>query len=383
LQARSCSRIGTNLPEIAITSTAAIHHNLGLAVGNLLGGIAIQTVVLAALDIAVRGKRPLTYRAASITLVLESMLVVAVLAVAILGTRLAPSLVLWRLTPQNLLILLIWLGGLWLLKRASQHVPWTLQHSDAQQKPAGHSKDEKNQKAGSTAKVMVKFGVAALATLGAGIALEESGDAMAGHLGLSGVLFGATVLAASTSIPELATGITSVHMEDYQLAMSDIFGGNAFLPVLFLLASLLSGTAVLPQAHNTDIYLAALGIVLTVTYSIGLLLRPSRRFARMGIDSWLVLLMYALGLPGCSSSAMGKRALRRGLPTAARALSLNRTVKNSTGRSRSRTLSSSFSEATPVETKATSRTAPHPSSLRASARYILKASRDRPELRQL
>jgi cation:H+ antiporter len=138
--------VGTNLPELAVTSTAAVHHNLCIAVGNLLGGIAIQTVVLAALDIAVRGNRPLTYRAASITLVLESVLVVAVLAVAILGTRLAPSLVLWRITPQNLLILLIWLGGLWLLKRAPQHMPWILQHSDAQQKPAGHSQDAKNQK---------------------------------------------------------------------------------------------------------------------------------------------------------------------------------------------------------------------------------------------
>jgi cation:H+ antiporter len=290
--------VGTNLPEIAITSTAAIHHNLGIAVGNLLGGIAIQTVVLAALDIAVHGNRPLTYRAASITLILESILVVAVLAVAILGTRLAPSLVFLRITPENLLILLIWLGGLWLHKHAPQHVSWTLEHPDKQQKPAGQSQKGKDQKAGSTTKVMIKFGVAAIATLGAGVALEESGVVMAGHLGLSGVLFGATVLAASTSIPELSTGITSVHMEDYELAMSDIFGGNAFLPVLFLLASVLSGTAVLPHAHNTDIYLAALGILLTATYSLGLLLRPSRRFARMGIDSWLVLVLYAVGIAG-------------------------------------------------------------------------------------
>ncbi|MFL5920893.1 MAG: hypothetical protein ACJ75Q_14650 [Gaiellaceae bacterium] len=42
--------IATNLPELAITVTAAASHNLGIAIGNILGGIAIQTVVLALLD---------------------------------------------------------------------------------------------------------------------------------------------------------------------------------------------------------------------------------------------------------------------------------------------------------------------------------------------
>ena len=92
--------------------------------------------------------------------------------------------------------------------------------------------------------------------------------------------------------------IAAVRLGDYQLAVSDIFGGNAFLPVLFLLAGLLSGSAVLPQAQATDIYLTALGIVLTVVYLWGLVTRPNRQVWRMGIDSVAVLVLYAVGIAG-------------------------------------------------------------------------------------
>src|SRR3954451_13909127 len=58
--------IATDLPELVITITAAADNNLGLAVGNLLGGIAIQTLVLAALDAGAGPEAPLSYMVGSL-----------------------------------------------------------------------------------------------------------------------------------------------------------------------------------------------------------------------------------------------------------------------------------------------------------------------------
>jgi len=297
--------IATNLPEIAIVASASLSGNVGVAVGNILGGIAIQTVVLVLLDaFGVRGRRPLTYRAASLVLVLEGLAVVAVLGVVIAGTQLPPDVIVWRITPEALLIAVLWVVSLLLIQRAGRTLPWheSGQAPDNQERPRGHSRKTTEQAATgrgeSTGKAAAVFGVAAVVTLVAGVVLERSGDAIAEDIGFSGVLFGATVLAAATSLPELSTGLTSVRQGDYQLAFSDIFGGNAFLPVLFLLATLLSGKAVLPQAQATDIYLTAVGILLTVIYVVGLLFRPTRRIARMGVDSLVVLVVYAVAVAG-------------------------------------------------------------------------------------
>jgi len=135
-------------------------------------------------------------------------------------------------------------------------------------------------------------------TLAAGIVLERSGEQIASHIGMTGVVFGATILAAATALPEVSTGIQAVRLGDYQLAVSDIFGGNAFLPVLFLVAGILSGSAVLPQAQATDVYLTALGIVLTVVYLWGLVTRPHQIVFRLGLDSVAVLVLYAGGIAG-------------------------------------------------------------------------------------
>lgn len=297
--------IVTNLPELAITASGALRHNLGIAIGNILGGIAIQTVVLVLLDVIGLGSTaPLTYRAASLSLVLEGLLVIAVLATSIIGTQLPKALVFARVAPSGVLIAILWVVGIWLVGRSRSDLPWQDRGKapGGQEKPRGHAEKQKEQAASenrvSTVRTFLVFCGSAAVTLVCGILLEMTGEAIAKDVGMSGMLFGATVLAAATSLPEVSTGLASVKLGDYQLAVSDIFGGNAFLPVLFLMASLLSGEAVLPHAQATDIYLTGVGMLLTVVYVTGLIFRPRRQVARMGIDSLLVLVLYLLSVLG-------------------------------------------------------------------------------------
>jgi len=297
--------IVTNLPEIAITVSAAIQNNLELAIGNILGGIAIQTVVLVALDVFGLGRKdPLTYRAASLVLVLEGLMVITVLTLVVVGNQLRPSVIFLGVSPIDAVIVLVWLVGIYMIGKARTDLPW---HElgkliDSQEEDRGHSKKKKYdsaiKKGTSIQTVILIFAVCSLITLVAGVGLEVSGDAIAKQIGMTGVIFGATFLAAATALPEVSTGLASMKLKDYQMAVSDIFGGNAFLPVLFMVATVLSGKSVLPLAHKTDIYLTGLGILLTIIYICGLMFRPRKQLFWMGVDSFLVLIVYLVGLLG-------------------------------------------------------------------------------------
>ena len=72
--------VAGSLPELAITISAAASGNLDLAAGNLIGGIAIQTMVIVLLDAYASPSQALTYLVGSLVPVLEALLVVAVVA---------------------------------------------------------------------------------------------------------------------------------------------------------------------------------------------------------------------------------------------------------------------------------------------------------------
>src|SRR3954468_18940330 len=293
--------LATDLPELAITITAAAHNNLGLAIGNLLGGIAIQTVVLTVLDVGTGRERPLTYMVGSLLLVIEGALVGVVTVMAMMTTQLPASTELLGVSPGTIAIVVIWVAGLKLLARSRERLPWKIEAVGAQpgrSHAQRRSQDPKPHREHSTKVVALIFAAAAAVTLVAGVLIEISGDELAGRAGLSGPVFGATILAAATSLPELSTGLAAVRDGDTQLAMSDIFGGNAVLPALFIFADLFGGKPALPSAARTDIWIAGLGVVLTGIYIVGVITRPKRTFWRMGPDSIAAIVVYAAGIAG-------------------------------------------------------------------------------------
>ena len=286
--------IVTNLPEMAITAVAAYHRNYDIAISNILGGIAIQTVVLSLIDVFGVGRSaPLTQKGHSKILILEGVALIFILSVVIIAKQFPSSLIYYRTTPFEWLILIIWLGTIFLISKMvdpkKKVSPATSIHQ---------MKFPKSTFKGSTKSALLVLLIGAIITLIAGWALEITGETLANRWGMSGVLFGGTILALCTALPEISTGIASAKIRDYNMAVSDIFGGNAFLPVLFLMASVIGGDAILPNLKPSDIYLTVLGIILTGIYMAGMVIHSKKQIFRMGIDSFIVVILYIIGLWG-------------------------------------------------------------------------------------
>jgi cation:H+ antiporter len=295
--------IAGSLPELAITVSACVSGNLKLAAGNLIGGIAIQTMVLLVCDFVVGPSRPLTYLVGALTPVLEGLLVVLVVAGVEMGALLKETTAIGgRVSPASLGIVVIWVVGLYVINRARKDPRWKVEMPGSRRGRRSHREAHPVQAhpyaGSSTGRVGFIFGIACAVTLAAGVMLEESGNEIATRLNVNGVIFGATVLAGATALPEISSGIAAVRLGDHALAMGDIFGGNAFQVCLFLVADLIAGQPVLPSAGNQNAWLAALGIALTAVYGFGVIGRPLHTRFRLGPDSILALLLFSVGIAG-------------------------------------------------------------------------------------
>lgn len=279
--------IVTNLPEIAITFNGAIKGNIDLAVGNILGGITIQSNLLVLFDFAGRKQqKPLSTLSSSETGILQGLFLVAILCVVIIGKQFPSDFIFSRTTPPEILILMLWLVSIWAMKKFQQ------KKSDVVK-----SKNKTNSKLTRTSSIFWLI-IISIIVLVFGVILENTSSTIANHYKIDGVIFGATILALVTSLPEISGGLAFVKRNSYTPIIDDIFGGNAFLPCLFVPAIIITNNPILPSAKNTDIYLTSTAMIITLIYLIGMLIQNQKKYAGMGVDSWIALFTYLLSIIG-------------------------------------------------------------------------------------
>ncbi len=289
-----------SLPEIAVVVSAAIHARLDLIIGTLIGGLAMQTLLIVIFDAAASREKPISYLAGTVNLSLETLFAIVITALAVVGIFIPVGRSVFHVSPISAAILVAWLVGLFLINKA-RLIPRLNQ--TAEDAAPGRKHHERRKVSNhvfyakkSTLYVIGVFVAASAATLVAGWLLEESGNAIADKLNIGQALFAGIFIALATSIPEISTGIESVLIGDNHLAISDIMGGNAFMVVLFLLADLVAKKPVLSCAGHTDLAFGVLALAMMAVYMFSFIFRPRKCYLRLGIDSVLQILLYAGGM---------------------------------------------------------------------------------------
>jgi cation:H+ antiporter len=146
----------------------------------------------------------------------------------------------------------------------------------------------------SAAADWLQFATCALAIGYAGAKLTRLADAIGEKTGLSRSWIGLLLLAAVTSLPELATGISAVTVADApNIAIGDVLGSTVFnLALLVLLDLLYRPDSIYTRASHEHVLSAAFGVVLLSVVGASLLLERERVLPVIGhVGSYTPLLV--------------------------------------------------------------------------------------------
>lgn len=111
---------------------------------------------------------------------------------------------------------------------------------------------------------LILLGIAML--VGGGKLVVDNATTIAQHFGLSEKLIGLTILAAGTSLPELATSAVAAYRKNTDIAIGNVVGSNIF-NIFFILGvtGLINPIAYNP-ALNFDLYVLMLSTVLLMVF---------------------------------------------------------------------------------------------------------------------
>jgi len=149
----------------------------------------------------------------------------------------------------------------------------------------------------STLKIWVLIFLGLAGLVGGGKLVVDNAVAMAQSLGVSEKIIGLTIVAAGTSLPELATSVVAAMRKNTDIAIGNIIGSNIFNIFLILGVSGLIRPLAYNASFNTDLYLLAGG-----TIFLFLAMFTGKRHR---LDRWeaILLLVVYLGYTGYLVSA--------------------------------------------------------------------------------
>lgn len=286
----------TSLPEFVTTIYGAWAGEALLVLGNMFGGITMQTAILAVVDLLF-----VTYALTSYprgpTSALEATLLIALLA-TLLGLHSVGEFALPLGVGLGTVILgAAYVGIVIMLRQYDGVQSWV----PVESVDAAPRQTPKESKEGPVEiplyRLILGFGLLSSAILICGLVLVASASAIAQQSGLGSSFIGMTLLAIATSLPEVSTTISAVRIGAYSMAISNIFGSNLLMVAMVLPADLVyRGAPILGAIDDATAFAIISGILVTSIYLAGLIIRSRRTFLKMGIDSALVLLVYAITL---------------------------------------------------------------------------------------
>ena len=241
--------LGTSMPEFVVNVVAALSHEDGLALGNIVGSNICNIALILGVSALIL---PLVVSPGTLGKEYTSMM-------AAMGAFYVMALdgVISQL--DGLILIAGLIAFLTFLVIDCKRYASQVNHDEI---PDFERKDLASSK---SKKAVLVIGGMALLTVGAQLMVHSAVE-IASWLGVSSVVIGLTVVAIGTSLPELAASLVSVLKEDPDMSMGNVLGSN-LLNVLFVIGLI---AIIRPLSVETE----ALKIHFPVMLGFGVLLLP-------------------------------------------------------------------------------------------------------------
>lgn len=272
----------TSMPELVTgVSSAALVGSPDLALGTLLGSCSLNLAILALLDI-LHHHTPILSQASPrhIASAGWGILLIAIAGASILAGIKFSELALGWVGIPSIIIFVVYLVGMWRVFRYERN------HQQMTQTVSRKYEEI------STRTVYLRFALAAVAIIAAGIWLSYIGDEIAAVTGWGATFVGSLFLAITTSMPELVVSVAALRLGAADMAIADILGSNMFnIAIVAPVDLFYTQGAILCSASSSHLITAAVVAIMSLLVIIGLRFRQKRK-------TFVVVSWYALALIG-------------------------------------------------------------------------------------